>query len=50
MLASAGSSYALFALVWGLLCLVSGALVTDTLLRDAAAPHRRGTEPPDGAR
>ena len=47
MLASAGSSYALFALVWGLFCLVSAALVTDALLRDGAA--RREPEPPDGA-
>jgi hypothetical protein len=45
MLGFAGSSYALFALVWALFCLVAGALVTDTLLRQAPAP--RGTEPPD---
>lgn len=43
----AGSSYALFALVWGLFCLVSGVLVTDTMLRQAPAPRRR--EPSDTA-
>ena len=31
------SSYALFAIVWGLMCLMSGALVTDALLRDSRA-------------
>ncbi len=35
MLGLTGSSYAAFAVVWGLLCLLSGALVTDTMLRDA---------------
>ena len=44
MLGLAGSSYALFAIVWSLMCVVSGALVTDTLLRDsrAADEPRRG--------
>ncbi len=37
MLGLAGSSYALFALVWSLMCVVSGALVTDALLRDTRA-------------
>ena len=33
----AESSYALFAIVWSLMCVISGALVTDALLRDARA-------------
>lgn len=33
----AGSSYALFALVWSLMCVLSGALVIDALLRDGRA-------------
>ena len=49
MLGFAGPSYALFAVVWGLLCLLSSAVVTDAALRDAAAMHRPGAEPPDGA-
>ena len=34
MLGYAGSSLALFAVVWSLLCMVSSALVTDAMLRD----------------
>ena len=33
MLGSAGTSYALFAAVWTVMCLLSGALVTDAMLR-----------------
>ncbi len=33
MLGFAGTSYALFAAVWSVMCLLSGALVTDTMLR-----------------
>ena len=45
MLGHAGSSMALFAAVWGLLCILSSALVTDAGLRDsrsAPAGHRGG--------
>ena len=35
MLGFVGTSYALFAVVWGLMCLVASALVTDTMLRGA---------------
>lgn len=44
MLGLAGSSYALFAIVWSLMCVVSGAVVTDAMLRDgrAADEPRRG--------
>lgn len=34
----AGSSYALFALVWSVMCLVSAALVTDAMLRHRPGP------------
>jgi Ca2+/Na+ antiporter len=32
----AGSPYALFALVWGLMCLLAAAVVTETMVRDTA--------------
>ena len=38
MMGFAGSSYALFAVVWSLMCMVSGALVTDTMLRNTPHP------------
>ena len=47
MLGLAGSSYALFAAVWGVLCLVSGALVTDAMLRNVPPPLTTETERPE---
>lgn len=38
MLGFTGTSYALFAIVWSGLCLLSGAVVTDTMLRDLPNP------------
>lgn len=35
MLGFAGTSYALFAAVWAVMCLLSSALVTDAMLRGA---------------
>ena len=40
MLGFAGSSMALFAVVWSLMCVVSAALVTDAMLRDGAVAHQ----------
>ena len=42
-------SFALFGIVWALLCLIAGLLVTDTLVRDretAAKPAPRATPRP----
>ena len=38
MLGFAGTSYALFAAVWGVMCLLSGAVVTDAMLRGLPSP------------
>ena len=38
MLGFAGTSYALFAAVWGIMCLLSGAVVTDAMLRGLPSP------------
>ncbi len=38
MLGFAGTSYALFAAVWSVMCLVSGAVVTDAMLRGLPSP------------
>lgn len=38
MLGFAGTSYALFAAVWAVMCLLSGAVVTDTMLRNLPNP------------
>ena len=46
MLSLAGSSYALFAIIWSVICLVAAAVVTDAMLRDAAMRTVAGTEQP----
>ncbi|WP_165359469.1 hypothetical protein [Lichenibacterium minor] len=38
MMGFAGSSYALFAAVWSVLCLLSGVVVTDSMLRGVPSP------------
>lgn len=38
MLGFAGTSYALFAAVWSVMCLLSGAVVTDSMLRNLPSP------------
>lgn len=47
MMDLAGSSSALFAVVWSAMCLVSAALVTDTMLRDTPASPGGPEEPTD---
>ncbi len=49
MLGSAGSSYTLFAIVWSALCVLSGALVTDAMLRNVPAPSLVESEQPADA-
>ena len=44
MLGFAGTSYALFAAVWGVMCLLSGAVVTDAMLRGQPSPAATDTE------
>lgn len=46
---SAAMSFAGFTLVWSLLCLLAGALVTDAMLRASAGLPGDSAEPPDGA-
>lgn len=44
-----GSSSALFAIVWSAMCLLSAALVTDTMLRDTPPVAREAEQPADPA-
>lgn len=44
MLGFAGTSYALFAVVWGIMCLLTGAVVTDAMLRGQPSPAATGAE------
>ena len=46
MLGFAGSSYAAFAAVWGLMCLLSGAVVADAMLRSVPSPATIDAAPP----
>lgn len=46
MMGFAGSSYALFAAVWSVLCLLSGAMVTDAMLRGTPSPSAIDAERP----
>ncbi len=46
MLASAATSYALFAAVFGLLCVVSAVLVTDAMLRGCQGDERKAAPEP----
>ena len=49
MLSFAGTSYALFAAVWGVMCLLSGAVVTDMMLRDPPSPVAVDADQPGDA-
>ena len=49
MLGFVGSSYALFAVVWSVMCLLSGAVVTDTMLRNVPSPAAIDAEQPGDA-
>lgn len=49
MLGFAGSSMAVFAIVWSLLCMVSGVLVTDAMLRDSRVSPMVDVEPASDA-
>ena len=49
MLSFAGTSYALFAAVWGVICLLSGAVVTDMMLRDPPRPAAVDADQPSDA-
>ena len=49
MLGFAGSSYALFAVVWSVMCLLSGAVVTEAMLRSVPVPAAIDAEQPGEA-
>ena len=49
MLGFTGTSYALFAAVWGVMCLLAGAVVTDLSLRTPPSPAAIDAEQPSDA-